>query len=103
MKKVYFIIAVIGITFLSTQSTFAQVKKSNELVYKTTVTKTPQKVKETLKGYSNYKVSNEVTFTNNGEGKLYKVKVQKGAFSHYVLIDEKGKVKGIETGEHREK
>ncbi len=103
MKKGYLIIIVVGFILFSAQSTFAQVEKSNDIVYKTTVTKTPQKVKETLKEYSNYKVSNEVTFTNSSEGSIYKVKIHKGVFSHYVLIDEKGKVKGIETGEHKEK
>jgi len=31
---------------------------------------------------------------------VYKFKVEKGSWSHYLLINETGKIIGIETGEH---
>jgi len=69
-------------------------------VYKTTKAKTPAAVKKSLKDYADYNISNEVTFTNKGSEKIYKFKVQKGNWSHFLLINEKGKIVGIETGEH---
>ncbi len=75
-------------------------KEKQKVVYKTTKEKTPQKVKESLKGYSNYKVAEEVTYVKRNELNVYKFKVEKGNWSHYLLINEKGKILGIETGEH---
>ena len=73
--------------------------KSKE-VRKTTKEKTPLKVKESLKDYSNYKIANEVTYVRKKDENVYKFKVEKGNWSHYLLINEKGKIIGIETGEH---
>ena len=101
MKKLHILIVVLSIAFFGIQNSNAQsVKENNNTVYKTTKTKTPQKVKTSLKEYSDYKISNEVTFTKNSEGNIYKFKVQKGNWSHFLLIDESGKIIGIETGEH---
>ena len=85
----------------SVQGSFAQEgKKTEKEVYKTTKEKTPKKVKESLKDYSNYKISNEVTYVKKKDSHVYKFKVEKGSWSHYLLINEKGKIIGIETGEH---
>ena len=102
MKNLHILLVVLSITFFATQNSYAQTaKKSNEIVYKTTKTQTPQKVKASLKEYSDYKISSEVTFTKNRLGShVYKFKVQKGNWSHFLLIDESGKIIGIETGEH---
>ena len=69
-------------------------------VYKTTKEKTPVKVKESLRDYSNYKIANEVTYVRKNDMNVYKFRVEKGNWSHYLLISEKGKIMGIETGEH---
>ena len=77
-----------------------QDKDKHKEVHKTTKEKTPLKVKESLKDYSNYKIANEVTYVRKKEENVYKFKVEKGSWSHYLLINEKGKIIGIETGEH---
>ena len=88
-------------TLFSVQGSFAQEgEKKGKDVYKTTKEKTPVKVKESLKDYSNYKISNEVTYMKKKDMNVYKFKVEKGTWSHYLLINETGKIIGIETGEH---
>ncbi|MCF6222667.1 MAG: hypothetical protein L3J34_02950 [Flavobacteriaceae bacterium] len=101
MKGLHILILVLSITFFNVQNSNAQsVKEVEKTVYKINKTKTPQKVKESLKKYSAYKISNEVTYVKKDKGTVYKFIVQKGNWSHLLLIDEKGKVLGIETGEH---
>ncbi len=101
MKSFKIIIMLFVFTLFSVQGSFAQEgKKTEKPVYKTTKEKTPVKVKESLKDYSNYKISNEVTYMKKKDMNVYKFKVEKGTWSHYLLINEKGKIIGIETGEH---
>jgi hypothetical protein len=90
-----------GAMLFSIQHTYAQANtKTINKVYKTTLTKTPFKVKDALKNYAKYKVYSEVTYSKNNNINVYRFKVQKGKYSHFLLIDENGKIKGIETGEH---
>jgi hypothetical protein len=101
MKNLQIIIAVICFTIFSMQNSFAQIgNKNTDTVYKTSKSKTPQKVKESLKEYSDYKISNEVTYTKSNKINVYKFRVEKGNWSHFLLINENGKIIGIETGEH---
>jgi len=101
MKSLKIILTVLTLTLFSVQDGFAQEGKEKEkVVFKTTKEKTPKKVKESLKDYSNYKISNEVTFVRKKDINVYKFKVEKGSWSHYLLINETGKIIGIETGEH---
>ncbi len=101
MKSLKIILTVLSLTLFSVQDGFAQEGKQKEKeVFKTTKEKTPKKVKESLKDYSNYKISNEVTFVRKKDINVYKFKVEKGSWSHYLLINETGKIIGIETGEH---
>ncbi len=101
MKKIQYIAVFIGFAFLSLNSVNAQsTEETNKIVYKTTVKEAPQKVKESLKDYSGYKISQKASYTKNKKSKTYKFKVEKGNWSHYLLIDESGKIVGIETGEH---
>ncbi|UCE92859.1 MAG: hypothetical protein JSV73_08495 [Flavobacteriaceae bacterium] len=104
MKVFRVIIMLFVFALFSVQGGFAQERQerqeSKKEVYKTTKEKTPVKVKESLKDYSNYKIANEVTYVNKKDTKVYKFKVEKGSWSHYLLINEKGKIIGIETGEH---
>ena len=101
MKSLKIILTVLSLTLFSVQDSFAQEGKQKEKeVFKITKEKTPKKVKESLKDYSNYKISNEVTFVRKKDINVYKFKVEKGSWSHYLLINETGKIIGIETGEH---
>jgi hypothetical protein len=107
MKSLKIILTVISIALFGIQGTFAQEEKQEQQeqqeqkeVFKTTKEKTPAKVKESLKDYSNYKISDEVTYMRKKDINVYKFKVEKGSWSHYLLINETGKIIGIETGEH---
>ncbi|MGI9530727.1 hypothetical protein [Lutimonas sp.] len=101
MKAIRIIMMFFVFTLISVQGSFAQEgKTAAKEVHKTTKEKTPLKVKESLKDYSNYKISNEVTYVRKKDINVYKFKVEKGTWSHYLLINESGKIIGIETGEH---
>jgi|SRR5210317_485189 hypothetical protein len=101
MKSFKIILAVLSFTLFSVQDGFAQKEPQTEKeVLKTTKEKTPERVKESLKDYSNYKIANEVTLVRKRDTEVYKFKVEKGSWSHYLLINETGKIIGIETGEH---
>ncbi len=101
MKKIQILIAILGFTFFSVQSTFAQTEnnKVEEKVFKTTTSDVPQKVKETLKKYSGYKISKAATFIKKSNISVYRFTIQDGNWTYDLLIDEKGKVKGIDMGE----
>jgi len=103
MKNLQILIAVLGFTFFCVQDMYSQKEDtSNEIVLKTTISKSPQKVKEALKSYSGYVISSDATYTKKSDGsRIYKVQVTKRNWSHFLLINEKGKIIGIETGEHR--
>ena len=101
MKSFRIAIMLFVFALFSAQGSFAQEgEKTKKEVYKTTKEKMPSKVKESLKDYSNYKISNEVTYVKQKDVNVYKFKVEKGTWSHYLLINESGKIIGIETGEH---
>ena len=102
MKKLYILLTIIFLTAFGMQEIHAQkkVQEKEKVVYKTTKAKIPVAVKKSLKDYSDYNISNYVTFTKKGDKKTYKFKVQKGNWTHFLLINEKGKIVGIETGEH---
>ena len=75
MKSLKIILAVLSLTLFSVQGGFAQTEPQTEKeVLKTTKEKTPQKVKESLKDYSNYKIANEVTLVRKRDTEIYKFK-----------------------------
>ncbi len=102
MKKLRILIAMFAFGALTAQGVHAQEveKEENKEVRKTTKEETPVQVKESLKDYSNYKIAKEVTYVRKNDVNVYKFRVEKGNWSHYLLINEKGKIMGIETGEH---
>jgi len=106
MKKLKILITILVFGAFSAQGVYAQEKKHDHKeetkeVHKTTKEKTPIQVKESLKDYStNYKIANEVTYVRKNDINVYRFRVEKGNWSHYLLISEKGKIMGIETGEH---
>jgi hypothetical protein len=101
MKKLQILIAVLGFMFFSVQHTHAQKEnKVKEKVYKTTISKSPQKVKDALKNYSGYRISEQTTFTKKNNITIYKVQVTRRNWSHFLLISETGKIIGIDDGEN---
>lgn len=101
MKNLQILIAIIGFTIFSVQHTNAQKENTNEeKVYKTTISKSPQKVKDALKNYSGYIISSNATFTKKKGSTIYKVQVTKRNWSHFLLINESGRIVGIDDGEH---
>ncbi len=102
MKKLRILIALLAFGALTAQGVQAQEKDKEQKkeVFKTTKEKTPVKVKESLKDYSNYKIANEVTYVRKNDMNVYRFRVEKGNWSHYLLISDKGKIMGIESGEH---
>jgi cytochrome oxidase Cu insertion factor (SCO1/SenC/PrrC family) len=104
MKRIFYILVFMLVSGSGVNSMNAQnADQKEKVVFKTSVKETPAAVKEALKNYSGYKISSKATYTKTGKGKIYKVKVERGHFSNFLVIDEKGRVLGIETGEHPEK
>ncbi len=105
MKKIVIVLmAIVGFVALGTQDAFAQTNKNTqEKIHKTSVQKAPSKVREALKDYSNYTISEAATYTTKSVGNstetMYRFKVTKGIFSHFLIINESGKVIAIDTGE----
>ena len=101
MKKLQILIAILGFMLFSVQHTYAQKEnKVKEKVYKTTVSKTPQKVKDALKNYSGYRINERATFTKIDNIAIYKVQLTRRNWSYFLLINENGKIMGIDDGEH---
>ncbi len=106
MKELRIFLTLLLFSALTVQGVQAQDRKKEDKqeaskeVFKTTKEKTPVRVKESLRDYSNYKIANEVTYVRKNDVNVYKFRVEKGNWSHYLLISEKGKIMGIETGEH---
>ena len=100
MKKLLIPFLFFTALFLNAGTAQAQSVSVKKEVYKTTLDKTPQGVRDVLKNYSGYKISSKATYTKTEKGSVYRVRVEKGNWSHFILIDEKGKIIGIETGEH---
>ncbi len=96
MKNLKYLLLALCIGFGSLQQLSAQ---ETDKVQKVAVAELPVKVKETLKKYSNYNISKEITYTKNGASKIYRVKVQKGSWVQFLHIDENGKIVGIESNE----
>ncbi len=94
---IFILFSGFGIANINAQNSI----QDKEMVYKTSLKETPTEVKAALKNYSGYKISSKATYTKTNKGKVYKVEVKKGHFSNILLIDEKGKVIGIESGEHQ--
>ena len=102
MKNLKILIALTLFMFIGVQQISAQEKDQQvvqEKVYKTTKEDVPSEVQETLKKYSNYTISKEATFTKKGNETLYRFKLKKGIWVDYLIVDNTGKVRGLESGE----
>ncbi|PIE49043.1 MAG: hypothetical protein CSA39_04665 [Flavobacteriales bacterium] len=100
MKKIRIAILVLGFAFLAVQATAAQENNEKEKTYKVAKDKVPQAVKEKLKDFSKYTISDQVSYQKKSRGKkVYTFKVERKNFPFYLLINEKGKVLGIKSDE----
>ncbi|MDH5413382.1 MAG: hypothetical protein OEW87_04535 [Flavobacteriaceae bacterium] len=100
MKFYKLLMIVICMAFLSTTTGYAQNEQAaQEKVYKTTTSEVPVAVKEALQNYSGYEIAKEASFTKKSTGTVYTFKLQKGPWTHLLLIDEKGKVIGTRSAE----
>ncbi len=102
MKSFYRVaLLFFGITFFSISGIHAQNSNSPEnVVHKTSIQKAPENVQAALKNYSGYKISKEVTYETKNKATVYRFKLQKGNWTQYLLINEKGKIIGIEDEEN---
>ena len=105
MKSLKVIIIFICISCFGFQSISAQSEaKTQEKVYKVAMSNVPSAVKDVLKDYSGYKISKEVTFKKkSGESTIYTFKATKGNWTNYLLINEKGKIVEVKSGEGQKK
>ncbi len=90
-----------GITLCSITGAYAQNSNSAEnVIHKTSIQKAPENVQAALKDYSGYKISKEVTYETKNKVTVYRIKLEKGNWTEYLLINEKGKIIGIDSGEN---
>jgi len=99
MKSIKIIVVLIGFVYFGLQNSNAQsVQKQEERTFKIEYSKVPESVKETLKNYSGYKISEQVTYrlekSNNSE-KIYSFKIERKNYPYFLLINDKGKVVGV--------
>ena len=103
MKNIRIIAVLICFGYIGLQNSNAQSTNQEEQVYKVQMTEVPDSVKETLKNYSGYKISKDVSYKlgsrNSKSDKIYRFKIERKNFPYILLVNEKGKVKGIETDE----
>ena len=100
MKIYKLLMIVICMAFLGTATSYAQNEQIiQEKVYKTTTSEVPVAVKEALNNYSGYEISKEASFTKISTGTVYTFKLQKGPWTHLLLIDDKGKILGTRSAE----
>jgi len=104
MKNIKFLALMLCLTCFGMQSITAQsIDKKGDKVFKVQMIEVPDCVKETLKGYSGYKISKEVSYklksSNSKSDKIYRFKIERKTFPFVLLVSEKGKVIGIESNE----
>ena len=104
MKNIRIIAVLICFGYIGLQNSNAQsAKNQEEQVYKVQMTEVPDSVKETLKSYSGYKISKDVSYKlgsrNSKSEKIYRFKIERKRNPYVLLVNAKGKVMGIETKE----
>ncbi len=101
MKNIKILAILICFTYIGLQQSYGQSKDKNaEVVYKVQKSEVPEIVKETLKNYSGYKISKDITYSlskRNGIEKIYAFRIERKNFPYYLLINEKGKVTGTKS------
>ena len=104
MKNIKIIALLLCFVYIGLQDSNAQSSQEEEKqVYKVQMLEVPDSVKETLKSYSGYKISNEVSYvlrsSNSKSDKIYRFKIERKSFPYVLLVNEQGKVMGIESEE----
>lgn len=76
-------------------------KTQAQTVKKVAVSEMPKKIQETLKQYSDYKVEGQVDFLKkSSQGKnVYRIKMSRKGINYIYVINKKGKIIAVETGE----
>lgn len=106
MKKIKIIAILLCLGYIGLQNSNAQSKDNTdkeEKVYKVQMVEVPNSVKETLKNYSGYKISKDVSYKmgsrKSKSEKIYRFRIERKRNPYILLVNQKGKVVGIETGE----
>jgi len=103
MKSLKFIIVCIGITCFSFQNMHAQSNtNTQEEVSKVSVSDIPAAVKDVLKNYNGYEISKVATYQKKARrkgGSTYTFEVKNGNWTNLLVINEKGKIIEVKTGE----
>ncbi|MET2985033.1 hypothetical protein [Aureibaculum conchae] len=105
MKNIRIIAVLICFGYIGLQNSNAQSSKQEEQVYKVQMAEVPDSVKETLKNYSGYKISKDISYKlgsrNSKSDRIYRFKIERKRNPYILLVNQKGKVMGIETKEGR--
>ncbi|RPD98843.1 hypothetical protein EGM88_06550 [Aureibaculum marinum] len=106
MKNIKIIAVLFCLGYFGLCNSYAQStsdKQDDDKVYKVQMLEVPDSVKETLKNYSGYTISKDVSYklrsTNTKSDKVYRFKIERKNFPYVLLVSEKGKVLGIESDE----
>ena len=104
MKNIRIITVLICLGYVGLQGVDAQANmKEEKKVHKVQMLEVPDSVKKTLKSYSGYTISEDVSYklssSKRNADKIYRFKIQRKSFPYVLLVNEKGKVIGIETDE----
>ncbi|MBJ2172764.1 hypothetical protein JBL43_00850 [Aureibaculum sp. A20] len=106
MKNIRIIAVLLCLGYVGLQNINAQstsTDKQEVKLFKVQMLEVPDSVKETLKSYSGYKISKDVSYqlksSNTKSDKIYRFKIERKSFPYILLVSEKGKVMGIESEE----
>ncbi|MDY7395536.1 hypothetical protein UMM65_09805 [Aureibaculum sp. 2210JD6-5] len=105
MKNIRIITMLLCFGYFGLQNSNAQSEnKEEDRVYKVQMLEVPESVKETLKSYSGYKISKDVSYKlspskRSKADKIYRFKIERKTYPYILLVNEKGKVMGIESEE----
>jgi len=104
MKNIRLIMLLVCFGYIGLQNSNAQSSNEQEnKVYKVQMLDVPDEVKETLKSYSGYKISKDVSYklgsSKSKADKIYRFTIERKSFPYVLLVNEKGKVMGIESNE----
>ncbi len=104
MRNIKFLALVLCLMCFGLLHTNAQSNnKVEDKLYKVEMLEVPDIVKETLKSYSGYKISKDVSYklksSHSKSDKIYRFTIERKKRPYVLLVDEKGKVKGIESEE----
>jgi len=105
MKNIRILAMLLCFGYIGLQQSNAQASSKEDKVYKVQMLEVPDSVKETLKSYSGYKISKDVSYklspSKSKADKIYRFTIERKTFPYVLLVNEKGKVMGIESEEDK--